>query len=423
MLSGRLSIDDIEHHIQGKRVLVRADFNVPIEKGVINDDKRIVETLPTIHKILKHHPKCLILMSHLGKPDGKRNEKYSLKPVAAKLQQLLGLPVTFSDDCVGEEVEALVNSSSNGQIILLENLRFHLEEEGKAKDETGKTLKASKDQIQLFREQLTALGDIYVNDAFGTCHRAHSSMVGVGLPIRAAGYLLKKELEFFAKALENPQRPFLVIVGGAKVKDKIQLIKNLIEKVDEMIIGGGMAFTFLKDLYGWQIGKSLYDDTAKDCVQEVFELAQQRGVKLHFPVDFLCSTKPSQEAEAVLSQGSIPEGFMGLDIGPKTVELYREIIKRSKTIVWNGPQGLFEIEKFRQGSESLVLELTKATLGGATTIVGGGDSVSMVNLMDPTKVHLSHLSTGGGASLELLEGQVMQSIECLSKVGDQAATQ
>ena len=188
-----------------------------------------------------------------------------------------------------------------------------------------------------------------------------------------------------------------------------------------MIIGGGMAFTFLKVLHGWEIGKSLYDDSAKECVLEVWELAQQRGVKLHFPVDFLCSTKPAPEAEVVLSQGSVPAGFMGLDIGPKTVALYREIIKRSKTIVWNGPQGLFEVEQFRQGSESLVLELTAATLAGATTIVGGGDSVSMVNLMDPAQVHLSHLSTGGGASLELLEGLAMQSIECLSKVGDLAA--
>ena len=421
MLSNRVYIDDIQDHISGKRVLLRADFNVPMDKGVIKDDKRIAETMGTIHKILDHKPKCLVIMSHLGRPDGKRVEKYSLKPVAERLEKLLGDPVTFTNECVGEEVEKVVNAATNGQVILLENLRFHLEEEGKTTDETGKSIKASKEQVELFRKQLTALGDIYINDAFGTAHRAHSSMVGVKLPIRAAGMLMKKELDFFATALEKPERPLLVILGGAKVKDKIQLIKNLIEKVDEMIIGGGMAFTFLKDLYGWEIGNSLFDESAGDLVHEVSDRAHIRNVKLHFPVDFVCGDKMTEDAEVITTEGNIPKGYMGLDIGPKTVEMYNDIIKRAKTIVWNGPQGLFEVSKFAHGSESLVVELADATKAGAITIVGGGDSVSMVNKMGEDKVHLSHLSTGGGASLELLEGRMMPGIECLSKVEELAA--
>jgi phosphoglycerate kinase len=414
MLSNKLFLDDICDQIENKRVLLRADFNVPIEKGQVKDDKRMVETLHTIIRILDQNPKCLVIMSHLGRPEGRRVEKYSLKPVAERLQHVLGMPVTFLNDCVGEGVRNAINSCKQGEIFLLENVRFHLEEEGKGVDAEGNAVKASKDDIAHFRAELTSLGDIYINDAFGTAHRAHSSLVGINLPLRASGILMKTELDYFSKALENPKRPFLVILGGAKVKDKILLINNLLDKVDEMIIGGGMAFTFLKVLYGWEIGNSLFDETATDIVHEVVQRAKERGVKLHFPVDFVCGNKIAEDAEVIVTEGMVPKGFWGLDVGPKTCEIYKEVIQRCQTIIWNGPQGLFEMKKFRNGSESVVNELTKATFNGAITIVGGGDSVSMVNLMGEGKAKLSHLSTGGGASLELLEGKQMPGVEFLS---------
>ena len=414
MLADKLYLDDIAAEITGKRVLLRADFNVPVKDGKVVDDKRIVETMHTLFRILESNPKCLIIMSHLGRPDGRPVQKYSLKPVAERLQEIIGLPIHFLNDCVGKDVETAIANCNEGDIFLLENVRFHLEEEGKGQDEHGNPVKASKDQITEFRRQLTALGDIYINDAFGTAHRAHSSLVGIDLPLRASGILMKTELDYFSKALENPKRPFLVILGGAKVKDKILLINNLLDKVDEMIIGGGMAFTFMKVMYDWEIGNSLFDESATEIVHEVVQRAKDRGVKLHFPVDFVCGNKVADDADTIISEGMVPKGFWGLDVGPKTIEIYKEVISRCKTIIWNGPQGLFEMKKFRNGSESVVNELTKATYNGAITIVGGGDSVSMVNSMGEGKANLSHLSTGGGASLELLEGKKLPGVEFLA---------
>jgi len=303
MLSRKLTIDKIPHLIKDKRVLMRVDFNVPLTKAAsgsfeISDTKRIVSTLPTIDYCLQNGAKSVILMSHLGRPKGQALDQFSMRPVVPALEDLIQQKVSFLNDCVGSDVEKECHAAKDGKVVLLENLRFHVEEEGKG-EKNGEKVKASADEIAAFRASLTRLGDIYVNDAFGTAHRAHSSMVGVDVPTRAAGFLLKKELEYFSKVLESPDRPLTVVMGGAKVKDKIQLIMNLLDLVDEMIIGGGMAFTFKKVLNGTAIGDSLYDEEGANLVPEIIRKANEKGVKLHLPTDFICADKFAETANIV----------------------------------------------------------------------------------------------------------------------------
>jgi len=387
--------------------LIRVDFNVPLDKktGEITDDTRIKAAIPTINYALKHGAKTVVLMSHLGRPDGKVVEKDSLNIVAPKVQELLGKDVTFLKDCVGEEIEKTVNSASNGTVFLLENLRFHPEEE--AKKET--------DEVKHFRSQLSRLGDVFVNDAFGTAHRAHSSMVGVDLPVKAAGLLMKKELEYFGKVLENPSKPFLSILGGAKVSDKIQIILSLLDKVDEMIIGGGMAYTFKKVIDNCEIGKSLFDQEGAKIVHNIMDKAKKKNVTIHLPVDFVIADKFDANANSkiVSDKEGIPADWMGLDIGPKTVQLFSEIIGRANTVIWNGPMGVFEFEKFCGGTKAVMDCLVEGTKRGATCIVGGGDSAAYA-AQSGMDVLVSHVSTGGGATLELLEGKPMPGCTALS---------
>ncbi|KAG8875989.1 phosphoglycerate kinase [Serendipita sp. 405] len=356
-------------------------------------------------------------MSHLGRPDGKVVEKYSLKPVATELsKQLDNKPVQFLNDCVGSDVEQAVNSAESGSVILLENLRFHIEEEGSVKDKDGKKTKAAEADVKQFREGLTALGDVYINDAFGTAHRAHSSMVGVQLPQRAAGFLMKKELEYFAKVLENPERPFLAILGGAKVSDKIQLIENMLDKVDSLIITGGMAFTFKKTLNNVKIGNSLFDEPGSQKVAALVEKAKSKNIKLVFPVDYVTADKFDKDAQVgeATDESGIPDGWLGLDVGPKTSELYKETVLESRTILWNGPAGVFEFPAFARGSKDLLDANIEAAKRGATVIVGGGDTATVVANYNAEDA-LSHVSTGGGASLELLEGKQLPGVVELSE--------
>lgn len=319
-------------------IILRVDFNVPMKDGKITNNQRIVAALDTVKYALSNNCKSVVLMSHLGRPDGQRIEKYSLRPVAEEVGRLLNCNVTFLSDCVGPEVESSCSNPNPGTVILLENLRFHVEEEGKGVDASGNKVKASEAQIDQFRESLTKLGDVYVNDAFGTAHRAHSSMVGVNLPQRAAGFLMKKELEYFAKVIDHPERPLLAILGGAKVQDKIQLITNLLDKVNEMIIVGGMAFTLLKVLKGMEIGKSLFDEEGSKIVKQIMEKAEKNNVKVHLPVDFITGDKFDEKANVGIAtvESGIPADCLGLDCGPKSIELFKEPIEKAKTIIWNG---------------------------------------------------------------------------------------
>ncbi|KKK14128.1 phosphoglycerate kinase PgkA [Aspergillus rambellii] len=394
-LTNKLAITDVD--LKDKRVLIRVDFNVPLDGTKVTNPQRIVGALPTIKYAIDNGAKAVILMSHLGRPDGKKNPKYSLKPVVPELEKLLGKPVIFTEDCVGKDVEETVNKASGGQVILLENLRFHAEEEGSYKDAEGKKVKADKAAVEEFRKGLTALGDVYINDAFGTAHRAHSSMVGVELPQKASGFLVKKELEYFAKALENPQRPFLAILGGSKVSDKIQLIDNLLPKVNSLIITGGMAFTFKKTLEGVKIGNSLFDEAGSKTVAEIMEKAKKYNVKVGYATD---------------AEG-IPDGFMGLDVGEKSVQSYKETIAEAKTILWNGPPGVFEMEPFASGTKATLDAAVQAAANGAIVIIGGGDTAT-VAAKYKAEEKLSHVSTGGGASLELLEGKELPGVAALS---------
>ncbi|XP_041357088.1 phosphoglycerate kinase-like [Gigantopelta aegis] len=410
----KLSIDKVD--VKGKRVLMRVDFNVPLKDGKITNTQRIVAAIPTIKYALDKGAKSVVLMSHLGRPDGQRNEKFSLAPVVPELKKLLGKDVKFLSDCVGAEVEAACANPAPGSVILLENLRFHVEEEGKGLDAAGQKIKASKDKVDAFRSSLSKLGDVYVNDAFGTAHRAHSSMVGCQLPLKAAGFLLKKELDYFAKALENPDRPFLAILGGAKVADKIQLIENMLDTVDEMIIGGGMAFTFLKATKGMEIGSSLFDDEGFKIVGRLMDKAAKNKVKIHLPSDFVTANKFAEDAtvgKATIAAG-IPAGSMGLDVGPESIKLFTDAIGRAKTIVWNGPPGVFEFANFASGTKAVMDAVVKATQRGCTTIIGGGDTATCAAKYG-TEDKVSHVSTGGGASLELFEGKELPGVAALSE--------
>jgi len=407
------SLRDLQ--LSGQRVLMRVDFNVPQDKvtGAITNTARIAAALPSIKYVLEQGA-SIVLMSHLGRPDGQKIAKFSLKAVAVELEKLLGQPVTFLDDCVGPAVEATCAKLAPGTVVLLENLRFHIEEEGKVKLEDGTSKKADPAAVAAFRASLTKLGDVFVNDAFGTAHRAHSSMVGVTLPIKAAGFLMEAELKAFGKVLDHPERPLLAILGGAKIADKIPLINNLIEKADRIIIGGGMAYTFYKILHNMPIGTSLYDPEGAKIVQELVAKARARDCQLIFPVDFVCADKFAADANTQPADiiGGIPDGWMGLDAGPKTIGLYSAAIVNSRTIIWNGPPGVFEFEKFAGATKAMADAIAEATARGAITVVGGGDTATAAKKFGVAK-KVTHCSTGGGASLEFLEGKVLPGVAFL----------
>jgi phosphoglycerate kinase len=409
------SIKDIP--LKGKRVLMRVDFNVPQDKatGAITNTQRILAALPTIQFALDAGA-SVVLMSHLGRPNGQPVAKYSLKPVAEKLAELLGRPVRFLTDCVGPEVEAACASLTPGEVVLLENLRFHIEEEGKAKNADGTSTKATPEQVAAFRASLTKLGDVFVNDAFGTAHRAHSSVVGVALPDKVAGFLMQKELDAFAAVLDHPNRPLLAILGGAKIADKIPLISNLIETADEIIIGGGMAFTFKKVLDNMPIGASLFDPEGAKIVPELMEKAKARGVKIHLPVDYINASAFAADADLSESDDTtgIPEGWLALDCGPKSRAIFADAIARAKTIIWNGPAGVFEFDRFAEGTKSMAQAVAAATAAGAITVVGGGDTATAAKKFGVAD-KVSHCSTGGGASLELLEGKSLPGVAALNE--------
>jgi phosphoglycerate kinase len=394
----KLSIDDIK--LSGRKVLVRVDFNVPLdEKGEVANDKRIVASLPTIRKIVADGGKA-ILMSHLGRPKGKKVPEMSLAPVAKRLEKLLGKPVKFVNDCIGPDVEKAVSELKPGECLLLENLRFHPEEEKNDPD---------------FAKKLADLGEVYVNDAFGTAHRAHASTEGVTKYFKqcAAGYLMQSELRYLGLALANPQRPFVAVLGGAKISGKIDVITNLMDKVDAFLIGGGMAFTFYKAM-GKEIGGSLLEPDKIDLAKQILSKVKEKQVGFFLPVDVVVASEAKEDVSTqVVASDAIPSDMQGLDIGPETIREFSLELDQAKTVVWNGPMGVFEVSKFAAGTIGIARELAKITEKGATTIVGGGDSASAVSKAG-LKDKLSHISTGGGASLEFLEGRVLPGVAALT---------
>lgn len=391
------SIDQLD--LAGKRVLVRVDFNVPLDDaGHITDDKRIAESLPTIRKIMESGGRA-ILMSHMGRPKGERKEKYSLRPVAGRLSQLLGTEVKLAPDCVGEEVKHMAEAMRDGEVLLLENLRFHKEEE------------ANDDE---FARQLAVLGDVYINDAFGTAHRAHASTEAVARFVRekAAGYLMLKELKFLGEAVRNPERPFVAILGGSKISGKIDVITALLDQCDSILIGGGMMFTFFK-AQGKEIGSSLVEEDKIDMARQILADAETKNVPLVLPTDVVLADKFAEDADTrIASIDEIPAGWMGLDIGPDTRRDFAARIMEAKTVAWNGPMGVFEMEKFAAGTKAVAEALAEATAKDAITIVGGGDSAAAIAELGLAD-NVTHVSTGGGASLEFLEGKELPGVKAL----------
>jgi len=411
----KLRIDSVD--VKDKRVFVRVDFNVPQDKNdpnIITNTQRIDAALPTIKYCLEKGCRSVVLCSHLGRPDGCVNTKFSLAPVAKCLEGKLGKAVLFLKDCVGAETEQACAAPAPGSVILLENCRFHVEEEGKGVDKDGNKVKAGADETKAFRASIAKLADIYCSDAFGTAHRAHSSMVGDGYAVKCSGFLVAKELSAFAKVLDSPARPLLAILGGAKVSDKIQLIKNLLDKVDIMIIGGGMAFTFIKVLHDVNIGSSLYDEEGAKIVPDIIQKAKDKGVEIVLPVDFVCSSKFGEDGEikTCTASSGVPEGFMGLDCGPESIVKNNETIAKSKTLIWNGPMGVFEMKSFEAGTKAMMDKVVEVTKGGCVTVIGGGDTATACKKYD-TEEKVSHCSTGGGASLELLEGKLLPGVVAL----------
>ncbi|WP_415294064.1 phosphoglycerate kinase [Clostridium perfringens] len=389
------TIEDVQ--VKGKKVLVRCDFNVPLKDGVITDENRLNGAMPTIKYLVDNGAK-VILCSHMGKPKGEAKPEFSLAPVAKRLSEMLGKEVVFAadDNVVGENAKKAVAEMKDGDVVLLQNTRYRKEE--------------TKNGEELSKE-LASLAEMFVNDAFGTAHRAHCSTVGVTEYLKPAvcGYLIQKELKFLGDAVETPERPFVAILGGAKVSDKINVINNLLEKVDNLIIGGGMAYTFLK-AQGYTVGSSLVEEDKVEYAKEMLAKAEEKGVKLLLPVDHRVA-KEFKDVEAVVTEDqNIAEGFMGLDIGPKTEAIYAEAIKDAKTVIWNGPMGVFEFENFNKGTIAVAKAMAEAD---ATTIIGGGDSAAAVNILGFGD-KMSHISTGGGASLEFLEGKVLPGIAALN---------
>ena len=394
-------IDELD--IKGKRVLFRFDFNVPLDSNLkITDDTRIRSILPTLNYALDESAR-IIIVSHLGRPKGKVQPQFSLAPVAKRLSRLLNKEVILAGDCIGPEVKGLVDSMKPGDIILLENLRFHLEEEN---------------NDDHFAKELAGFADVYVDDAFGNAHRSHASNVGITKYARVcgAGFLIKKELNYLKKALDKPARPFVAIIGGSKVSGKLEALVNLIEKVDKMIIGGGMAFTFLK-AQGYEVGQSIVEDDLIDKALQVMETAKKLGVKLYLPVDCVIAERKSEDAESkIVPVQEINGHWMGLDIGPATITLFTEALSNAKTIVWNGPMGVFEIDAFGRGTSAMVHSVANSY---AMTIVGGGDTDVAVHKTGESD-KITFISTGGGASLELLEGKILPAIKALEQCGSKA---
>ncbi len=417
MAINKKTLKDIE--LAGKKVVMRVDFNVPVKNGVINDDTRIQGALPSIKYVLEKGGK-LILMSHMGRPDEKGiTGDTTMKIVADYLGKLLGKNIVFVDDCAN--ADAQVAAMKDGDIVMLENTRYHKEEQAKCKqkdgesDEDFKARKAAlKAEQKVLAEKLASYGDIYCNDAFGTAHRAHASTAVITkyVPVSVAGFLMEKELEYLGSAVETPVRPFVAILGGAKVSDKLAVVKNLLGKVNTLIIGGGMAYTFLKAM-GHNIGNSLCENDQLDYAKEMIAKAKELGVELLLPVDNVAADKFDPEANTQIVGNDIPEGWMGLDIGPKTIELYSNAIKNAKTVVWNGPMGCFEMEKFNKGTFGVCAAVAEVKANGGISIIGGGDSVSAVKKSGKA-AEMSHISTGGGASLEFLEGKELPGVAALA---------
>ena len=385
-----------DYDFKGKRVIVRVDFNVPLKNGVISNALRIDESLPTIN-YLREHGARVILCSHLGRPDGEAKPEFTLMPVKEYLEKALGINVVFCPQIVGEEAVKMSKELSDGDVMLLENVRYRKEEE-ECDDE--------------FSKQLSELADIYVNDAFGTAHRKHASTYGIAKYLPSAmGFLMQKEVSALHDSIDNPKRPFVAILGGAKVKDKIKVVKNLLNKVDTLIIGGGMSYTFQK-AQGYEIGTSLLDSDNIDFCKEVIAEAKEKGVNLLLPVDVVCAKEYAEDAEPILIDGiNIPSDLMGLDIGPKTIKIFVDAIKDAKTVVWNGPMGVFEFENFAKGTRALAQAI--ADNKECNSIIGGGDTASSVINMG-FKDQISHVSTGGGASLKMLEGKLLDGIQAIS---------
>ena len=390
---GKKTVEDIE--VRGKKCIVRCDFNVPVKDGVITDDKRIREAMKTV-KYLKENGAKVILCSHMGRPKGEFNMKYSLAPVAERISEILGCEVAMATDVIGEDAKAKAAALNDGDVMLLENLRFHKEEEKNAPE---------------FAKALADFAEIYVNDAFGTAHRAHASTAGIADYLPAVcGYLIQKEIDVMGKALNDPARPFVAILGGAKVSDKIGVIENLIDKVDSLVIGGGMAYTFFK-AKGWTVGDSICEDDKVELAKELMAKAEAKGVKMLLPVDTVVGKEFKEDTEHMtVDSSAIPESWQGLDIGPKSVELFSDAIKNAETVVWNGPMGVFEFEAFAVGTKAVAKAVAES---GAISIIGGGDSAAAVELLGYAD-KMTHISTGGGASLEFLEGLELPGIAALN---------